>query len=142
MLLILLFLTSPLADPPRNLQLKAFMEGGKGTSVILLCTVESNPLSHITLLKEGQLLASSPSTEGDRLRQSIRISSSPNALRLELQDATEEDEGEYGCWAQSQLGSTHTALPLRVHGESVGGGTRGWGPPEVDWCWHQGVWTK
>ncbi|NXF97556.1 SN protein, partial [Eubucco bourcierii] len=100
--------------PPRNLQMKAFTEGGKGTAVILLCTVESNPLSHVTLLKEGQLVASSPSTEGDQLRQSIHISSSPNELRLELQEATEEDEGEYECWARSQLGSTHTSLPLRV----------------------------
>ncbi|NXN18177.1 SN protein, partial [Indicator maculatus] len=108
-----------LLDPPRNLQMKAFMESGKGTAVILLCTVDSNPLSNITLLKEGQLVASSPSMGGDHLRQSIHIFPAPNVLRLELQEATEEDEGEYECWARSQLGSTHTSLPLRVQAVRV-----------------------
>ncbi|XP_068005484.1 sialoadhesin [Melanerpes formicivorus] len=105
--------------PPRNLQMKAFMESGKGTAVILLCTVDSNPQSHITLLKEGQLVASSPSVGADQLRQSIHISPAPNMLRLELHKATEEDEGEYECWARSQLGSTHTSLPLRVQAVRV-----------------------
>ncbi|NWQ86437.1 SN protein, partial [Burhinus bistriatus] len=105
--------------PPRNLQMKAFMESGEGMAVIVLCTVESNPLSEITLLKEGQPVASSPPTGGDHPRQSSRISPSPNALRLELREASEEDEGEYECWARSLLGSTHASLPLRVQAVTV-----------------------
>ncbi|XP_009882395.1 PREDICTED: sialoadhesin [Charadrius vociferus] len=97
--------------PPRNLQMKAFVESGEGMAVILLCTVESNPLSEMTLLKEGQ---STPAAGGDHPRQSGHISSAPNALRLELREASEEDEGEYECQARSFLGSTHASLPLRV----------------------------
>uniref|UniRef100_A0A8C4V3X7 Sialic acid binding Ig like lectin 1 n=1 Tax=Falco tinnunculus TaxID=100819 RepID=A0A8C4V3X7_FALTI len=69
-------------------------------SVILLCVVESNPLSKITL-------------------QSSRISLAPNTLRLELREASAEDEGEYECQARSPLGSAYVSLPLRVQGESV-----------------------
>uniref|UniRef100_A0A8C3KL68 Sialic acid binding Ig like lectin 1 n=1 Tax=Calidris pygmaea TaxID=425635 RepID=A0A8C3KL68_9CHAR len=87
--------------PPRNPQMKAFVESGEGMAVILLCTVESNPLSEITLLKEG------------------RISPAPNALRLELREASEEDEGEYECRARNLLGSTHASLPLRVQAVRV-----------------------
>ncbi|NXU30607.1 SN protein, partial [Thalassarche chlororhynchos] len=118
--------------PPRNLQIKAFVESGEGTAVILLCTVESNPLSEITLLKGGQPVASSPTAGGDHPGQSGHIAPTPNVLRLELREASEEDEGEYECQARSALGSTHASLPLRVQGESsfvVGGGARGWGPP-------------
>ncbi|NXV50883.1 SN protein, partial [Uria aalge] len=104
---------------PRNLQMKAFVESGEGMAVILLCTVESNPLSEITLLKEGQPVASSPPTGGDHPRQSGRISLAPNALRLELREASEEDEGEYECRARSLLGSTRASLPLRVQAVRV-----------------------
>ncbi|XP_014822211.1 PREDICTED: sialoadhesin [Calidris pugnax] len=105
--------------PPRNLQMKAFVESGEGMAVILLCTVESNPLSQITLLKEGQPVASSPTAGGDHPRQSSRISPAPNALRLELREASEEDEGEYECRARNLLGSTQASLPLRVQAVRV-----------------------
>ncbi|NXJ68778.1 SN protein, partial [Rostratula benghalensis] len=105
--------------PPRNLQMKAFMESGEGMAVILLCTVESNPLSKLTLLKEGQPVASSPTMRGDHLRQSSHISPAPNSLRLELREASEEDEGVYECWAHSLLGSTHASLPLHVQAIQV-----------------------
>ncbi|NXK14534.1 SN protein, partial [Herpetotheres cachinnans] len=107
------------ADPPRNLQMKAFTESGNGTAIILLCVVESNPLSEITLLKEGQLVVSSPSVGGDHPGQSSRISPAPNTLRLELREASEEDEGEYECWARSPLGSARVSLPLRVQAVRV-----------------------
>ncbi|NXW58843.1 SN protein, partial [Eurystomus gularis] len=106
-------------DPPRNPQLKAFVESGEGTAVILLCTVESNPLSEITLLKGGQPMASSPTTGGDQPGKNIHVSSSPNMLRLEIQEASEKDEGEYECWAHSPLGSTHASLPLHVQAITV-----------------------
>ncbi|NXC78117.1 SN protein, partial [Anhinga anhinga] len=105
--------------PPRNPQMKAFVESGEGMAVILLCAVESNPLSEITLLKGGQPVASSPPTGGDRPGHSSHVSPAPNVLRLELREASEEDEGEYECRARSPLGSTHASLPLRVQAVRV-----------------------
>ncbi|XP_075608994.1 sialoadhesin isoform X1 [Balearica regulorum gibbericeps] len=105
--------------PPRNLQMKAFTESGEGTAVILFCAVESNPLSELTLLKGGRPVASSPPPGGDRPGQSGRISPAPNALRLELREASEEDEGEYECRARSPLGSARASLPLRVQAVRV-----------------------
>ncbi|XP_069653609.1 sialoadhesin [Haliaeetus albicilla] len=105
--------------PPRNLQMKAFMESGEGMAVILLCAVESNPLSEITLLKGGQPVASSPPAGGDHPGQSGHVSPAPNALRLELREASEEDEGEYECQARSPLGSARASLPLRVQAVRV-----------------------
>ncbi|NXD87811.1 SN protein, partial [Halcyon senegalensis] len=105
--------------PPRNPRVKAFVESGEGTSVILLCSVESNPLAQLTLLKGGQPVAPSPAAGWDRPEWTVRVSSSPNALRLELREASEEDEGEYECRARSPLGSTHASLPLRVQAVTV-----------------------
>ncbi|XP_040978927.1 LOW QUALITY PROTEIN: sialoadhesin [Aquila chrysaetos chrysaetos] len=105
--------------PPRNLQMKAFVESGEGMAVILLCAVESNPLSEITLLKGGQPVASSPPAGGHHPGQSGHISPAPNALRLELPEASEEDEGEYECRARSPLGSACASLPLRVQAVRV-----------------------
>ncbi|NXO49223.1 SN protein, partial [Aramus guarauna] len=110
--------------PPRNVQMKAFTESGDGTAVILLCAVESNPPSEITLLKGGQPVASSPPPGGDHPGQSARMPPAPNALRLELREASEEDEGEYECRARSPLGSARASLPLRVQGEP------GWDAPQ------------
>ena len=119
--------------------MKAFVESGNGMAVILLCAVESNPLSEITLLKEGQPVASSPPAGGNHPGQRARISPAPNAMRLELREASEEDEGEYECRARSPLGSARASLPLRVQGESgfaAGwGGGQGAGDP-------RGVWPK
>ncbi|NXN91755.1 SN protein, partial [Rhinopomastus cyanomelas] len=111
--------TFPSADPPRNLQMKTFMESNEGTTVILVCTVKSNPLSQLTLLKDGQLMVSSPIMGGDPHGQSIQVSTSLNALRLELREASEEDEGEYECRAHSPLGSAHMSLPLHIRAVTV-----------------------
>ncbi|NWR39703.1 SN protein, partial [Tachuris rubrigastra] len=107
------------ADPPRNLQVKSFVESSEGTAVILLCTVDSNPLSQLTLLREGQPVASSPPRGGEAPRQSGHVSPSPNTLRMELREASEEDEGEYECQARSPLGSAHVSLTLRVQAVRV-----------------------
>ncbi|NXE30502.1 SN protein, partial [Ardeotis kori] len=103
--------------PPRNLRMKAFAESGEGAAVILLCAVDSNPPSQLTLLKEGRPVASSPPPGWDH--PSDRVPPAPNALRLELPEASEEDEGEYECRARSPLGSTRASLPLRVRAVRV-----------------------
>ncbi|NWR93918.1 SN protein, partial [Furnarius figulus] len=105
--------------PPRNLQMKSFVESSEGTAIILLCAVDSNPLSQLTVLRGGQPVASSPPTGGDPPQQGDPISPSPNTLRLELREASEEDEGEYECQARSPLGSAHVSLTLRVQAVRV-----------------------
>uniref|UniRef100_A0A8C3Y130 Sialic acid binding Ig like lectin 1 n=1 Tax=Catharus ustulatus TaxID=91951 RepID=A0A8C3Y130_CATUS len=86
--------------PPRNLRLQSFVESSQGAATILLCAVDSHPPARLTLLRGGHPVAS--------------MSSSPNALRLEFREASEEDEGEYECQARSALGATHASLTLRV----------------------------
>ncbi|NWT17886.1 SN protein, partial [Vireo altiloquus] len=105
--------------PPRNLRLQSFAESSQGTATILLCAVDSHPPAQLTLLRGGHLVASSPSRGGDTPRQSIHVSPSPNVLRLEFREASEEDEGEYECQAQSPLGVTHASLTLRVQATRV-----------------------
>ncbi|NXQ57820.1 SN protein, partial [Anthoscopus minutus] len=105
--------------PPRNLRLKSFVESGPGTATIVLCTVDSHPPAQLTLLRRGHSVASSPPGGGDTPRQSIRVSPSPNALRLEFREASEEDEGEYECQARSELGDAHASLTLRVQATRV-----------------------
>ncbi|NXY15499.1 SN protein, partial [Atrichornis clamosus] len=100
--------------PPRNLRMKSFVESSEGTAVILLCAVDSNPPAQLHLLKGGQPVASSPPAGPEPPRQSIRVSPSPNALRLEFREASEGDEGDYECQARSALGSTRASLTLRV----------------------------
>ncbi|NXU35025.1 SN protein, partial [Drymodes brunneopygia] len=105
--------------PPRNLRLQSFTESTQGTATILLCAVDSHPPAQLTLLREGHPVASSPRGGGDTSRPSIRVSPSPNALRLEFREASEEDEGEYECQARSPLGVTHASLTLRVQATRV-----------------------
>ncbi|XP_065489801.1 sialoadhesin [Caloenas nicobarica] len=105
--------------PPRNLQLKTFVESGEGTAVILLCTVESNPPAQLTLLKGGQAVASSPAAGGPHPGQSSRVPPQPNVLRLELRDPSEEDEAGYECLARSPLGSARASLSLQVQAVRV-----------------------
>ncbi|NXQ07332.1 SN protein, partial [Vidua macroura] len=105
--------------PPRNLRLQSFVESSQGTATILLCAVDSHPPAQLTLLRGGHPVASSPPRGGDSPRQSIRVSPSPNALRLEFREASEEDEGEYECQARSALGDTHASLTLRVQATRV-----------------------
>ncbi|NXU96398.1 SN protein, partial [Cettia cetti] len=105
--------------PPRNLRLQSFVESSQGTATILLCAVDSHPPAQLTLLRGGHPVASSAPRGGDSPRQSARVSSSPNALRLELREASEEDEGEYECQARSALGVTQASLTLRVQATRV-----------------------
>ncbi|NXY56441.1 SN protein, partial [Callaeas wilsoni] len=105
--------------PPRNLRLQSFVESSQGTATILLCAVDSHPPAQLTLLRGGHPVASSPPRGGDSPRQSIRVSPSPNALRLEFREASMEDEGEYECQARSPLGVTRASLTLRVQATRV-----------------------
>ncbi|KAF4804153.1 sialic acid binding Ig like lectin 1 [Turdus rufiventris] len=105
--------------PPRNLRLQSFVESSQGAATILLCAVDSHPPARLTLLRGGHPVASSPPGGGDTPRQSLHVSPSPSALRLEFREASEQDEGEYECQARSALGATHASLTLRVQATRV-----------------------
>ncbi|NXO46612.1 SN protein, partial [Locustella ochotensis] len=105
--------------PPRNLRLQSFAESSQGTATILLCAVDSHPPAQLTLLRGGHPVASSPSRGGDTPQETVRVSPSPNALRVEFREASEEDEGEYECQARSALGVTRASLTLRVQATRV-----------------------
>ncbi|NWW16797.1 SN protein, partial [Falcunculus frontatus] len=105
--------------PPKNLRLQSFVESSQGMATILLCAVDSHPPAQLTLLRGGHPVASSPPRGGDTPRQSIRVSPSPNTLRLEFREASEEDEGEYECQARNPLGVTHASLTLLVQATRV-----------------------
>ncbi|XP_059577388.1 sialoadhesin [Alligator mississippiensis] len=100
--------------PPRTPLVKAFLDAQDGKSAIIICAVSSNPPSEITLTRASELVASS-SSQGTRTpRQRLRVSSSPNSLKLEIQDVTLEDEGEYECSAANGLGEASAFVSLRV----------------------------
>lgn len=61
------------------------------------------------------------------------MSPSPNALRLEFWEASEEDEGEYECQARSDLGVTSASLTLRVQGEDGDSWGHSWEGIEGGW---------
>ncbi|NXB71996.1 SN protein, partial [Donacobius atricapilla] len=105
--------------PPRNLRLQSFAESSRGAATILLCAVDSHPPARLTLLRGGHPVASSPPGGGQAPRQSVLASPSPNALRLEFREASEEDEGEYECQARSALGAARASLTLRLQATRV-----------------------
>ncbi|XP_070612619.1 sialoadhesin [Erythrolamprus reginae] len=101
--------------PPRNVLVKSFLETQKGQLAIILCTAESNPPSVLSLCRADQVLASSSSkVRGVPAQKKLRAASSPNSLRLEIQDVNQKDEGSYECWASNSLGQAHAAFNLSV----------------------------
>ncbi|KAJ6658536.1 hypothetical protein lerEdw1_019923 [Lerista edwardsae] len=99
--------------PPRNARLRSFLDARNGKAAILVCTVDSNPLSELTLLRAGRVLAAS-AFRGSSGEPSHRLSaaSSPNALRLEIKDIHLDDEGTYECWSSNAVGRASASLDL------------------------------
>ncbi|XP_058049757.1 sialoadhesin [Ahaetulla prasina] len=100
--------------PPRNVLVKSFLEIQKGQLAIILCTVESNPPSVLSLRRADQVLASSSSKVRGVPGQKLRAASSPNSLRLEIRDVNLKDEGSYECWASNSLGRAQASFNLSV----------------------------
>ncbi|XP_030046838.1 sialoadhesin isoform X2 [Microcaecilia unicolor] len=90
--------------PPRNQQLKSFLDTEDEKSAIFLCTIESNPPSQLTMYKEGEVVASTsifavPS-------QRLSISHIQNTLKLDVRNVMLDDEGNYTCLAKNALGNS------------------------------------
>ncbi|KAM3936969.1 sialoadhesin-like [Leptodactylus fuscus] len=98
--------------PPRTPSLTSFLETQHGNLAIIHCTVESNPLSELTIYKDGNLIGNSSShgTPSER----TQVISTGNSLSLRIQDVTLSDEGLYKCTAKNAMGSSSASLQLTV----------------------------
>ncbi|XP_063166512.1 sialoadhesin [Candoia aspera] len=100
--------------PPRNLLVKSFLEIQKGRLAIILCTVDSNPPSVLSLHRADQVLAASSSQIRGVPDLKLGAASSPNSLRLEIKDVSLEDEGSYECLASNTVGKARASFNFSV----------------------------
>ncbi|CAH2299287.1 sialoadhesin isoform X1 [Pelobates cultripes] len=97
--------------PPQNISLISFFETQERRQGVIVCTVDSDPPSSISLLRGRQLISSStPHNSSDR----IKLSTSHNSLKLEIYEITEENQGLYVCQASNSLGSTNSSIYFSV----------------------------
>lgn len=99
--------------------LTAFVEPQAGLQGILDCRVDSEPPASLTLHLGSQLVASNQ-PQGAPSQPHIRISSSPNALRLDIEELGPSDQGQYTCTASNALGSASTSAYFGTRGEGNG----------------------
>ncbi|XP_077157431.1 sialoadhesin isoform X2 [Paroedura picta] len=97
--------------PPRNIQAASFVEARNGRLALLVCSVDSNPPSELSL-RQGEAVLASTSVSRGLLDPRMRAASSPNSLRLEIQEVRLEDEGQYACLANNGLGTEEATLEL------------------------------
>ncbi|XP_042325659.1 sialoadhesin-like [Sceloporus undulatus] len=100
--------------PPRKALVKSFLETQKGKLAVIVCTVESNPISMLSLRRANQVLAASSSQLNRALDHKLKAASSPNSLRLEIKEVSPDDEGTYECLASNGIGQTSTSLDFTV----------------------------
>ncbi|MEE6462902.1 hypothetical protein FKM82_001766 [Ascaphus truei] len=96
--------------PPRNLSLSSFLETQERRLGVIMCSVDSEPPSALSLHRGGEVVTlSSPRDSGNQ-----RLKLSRNSLRMEIYDLTEEDQGTYICRANSSLGTAETSIYFSV----------------------------
>nr|XP_056711736.1 sialoadhesin [Euleptes europaea] len=107
--------------PPRNVQAASFLEAQNGQLAILVCSVDSNPPSELSLRQGNEVLASTSSFPGRGAPPEPRLSvaSSPNSLRLEIKEVHLDDEGRYECLASNGIGTARASLDLTVETTKV-----------------------
>lgn len=93
-----------------------FVEPEGGTQGILDCRVDSEPLAILTVHLGGRMVASSQSP-GTPVEPHIRVSATPNALRVNIEELRPSDQGEYVCSASNALGSATASTYLGTRGE-------------------------
>nr|XP_020650824.1 sialoadhesin isoform X1 [Pogona vitticeps]XP_020650825.1 sialoadhesin isoform X1 [Pogona vitticeps]XP_020650826.1 sialoadhesin isoform X1 [Pogona vitticeps]XP_020650827.1 sialoadhesin isoform X1 [Pogona vitticeps] len=100
--------------PPRNAEMKSFLETLNGKVAIMICNVDSNPPSTLLLCQAGQVLAAS-AFQGSRVPgHRLSTVSSRNSLRLEIKEVSLDDEGTYECLASNAIGQTTASLDFTV----------------------------
>ncbi|XP_044515208.1 sialoadhesin, partial [Gracilinanus agilis] len=95
--------------PPRALRLTSLLDSQAGQPAVLLCTVDSQPPATLVLRWGGQLVASSSPGPAR-----LGASSTPNALRFELQEQKVLGDGLYTCSAKNSLGQANASLDLQL----------------------------
>ncbi|KAG8453276.1 hypothetical protein GDO86_000057 [Hymenochirus boettgeri] len=98
--------------PPRIPMFNSFLETQEGKQAIVHCTVDSNPLSELSLYKNGNLLATTTSHSAPTQR--LNIISSRNSMKVEIRNVLMSDEGTYSCLAKNSLGNSTSSLQLTV----------------------------
>lgn len=111
------------ADAPRRPTLTAQLDpeakATGGRRGLLLCRVDSDPPARLQLLHGHRVMASSlPSCEGCSPR--LKVTRSPNLLRVEIMDPVLEDEGVYHCEAANNLGNSSASATFDGQGEWAG----------------------
>ncbi|XP_037354201.2 sialoadhesin [Talpa occidentalis] len=106
---------------PRQATLTALMDTGPGRLGLLLCRVNSDPPAHLRLLHGARLIASTLQDPGEPAGSSpqLQVTVAPNALRLEIHNATLEDEGNYTCEATNDLGQTSASANFDAQAVSL-----------------------
>uniref|UniRef100_A0A8D2LYU5 Ig-like domain-containing protein n=1 Tax=Varanus komodoensis TaxID=61221 RepID=A0A8D2LYU5_VARKO len=117
------WLPLPCADPPRSPSLTLFQETREGQLAFLACTVDSNPQATLSLYQDGRLVARSSSHSV--LSQRRSITSTRNALKLEIKKVVPEDAGEYECVATNSYGNSSSTQLFSVQSESAALQTHG-----------------
>ncbi|XP_015268395.1 PREDICTED: sialoadhesin-like [Gekko japonicus] len=107
--------------PPRNVQAVSFLEAQDGQLAILVCSVDSNPPSEVSLRQGDEVLASTGFSRGHGVLPDprMRVASSPNSLRLEIKEVRLDDEGRYECLASNGIGMAKASLDLAVETTKV-----------------------
>ncbi|XP_060043093.1 sialoadhesin isoform X2 [Erinaceus europaeus] len=102
---------------PRQVTLTALMDTGPGRLGLLLCCVRSDPPAQLRLLHGAQMVASTLQGVGSSAR--LQLAVAPNTLRLEIHNATLEDEGVYTCQAINTLGQASASANFDAQAVSV-----------------------
>lgn len=102
--------------PPRNLLVTSLLELQERQLAVILCRVDSEPPSKLSLLKNMEVV----SPDGYRdATQRITLSRSHNTLRLEIKEVTMNDHGEYMCQANNSLGAAEKLISFSVQSAMV-----------------------
>ncbi|XP_047398424.1 sialoadhesin isoform X1 [Sciurus carolinensis] len=99
--------------PPKMPTMTVFVEPEGGLQGILDCQVDSEPFASLTLHLGSRLVASSKPQEAP-IESHIRVSASPNALRVDIKELRPSDQGEYVCSASNALGSASASTYFGV----------------------------
>ncbi|KFP03151.1 Sialoadhesin, partial [Calypte anna] len=91
------------AYPPRTPTLTLFQETQGGRVAIIHCAVDSHPVATMALYHRGTLLA----TSGWQVApgQRVSVTTSHNALRVEIRGVGPQDGGDYHCMATNTHGN-------------------------------------
>ncbi|XP_069862966.1 sialoadhesin isoform X2 [Dipodomys merriami] len=91
--------------PPKMPTMTVFVEPEGGLQGILDCSVDSEPPASLTLHLGNRLVASSQ-PQGALAEPHIHVLASPNVLRVNIEELSPSDQGDYVCSASNTLGST------------------------------------